>query len=237
MGAAEGAHRESEEVLPEDAEWAEVDNLLQEREKPYAAHYRFSLRMKRLWRLKHGDELQQQEAKAMALGEPTKLFHGTSTGKALNIIKSGFKLPEHNGMFGKGVYFADCPLKSAKFAPDESRSLLSSLLGKVNSDLGKFHHWWKGGTKKEGQLLLCDVYLGRSKTLRRKAPNFDPDEDLKRSWITQQLQAVGLVETGEYNSTYVPGGGWFAAVNVPEYVVYQAHQGIPKYFIEFEYGR
>lgn len=92
------------------------------------------------------------------------------------------------------------------------------------------------GPKKQGQLLLCDVYLGRSKTLRHAAPTFNPAEDLKPSWWEQRLQAFGFMAEGDYDSAFVPGG-WFGAVNVAEYVVYQAFQGVPKYVIEFEYGR
>lgn len=77
-------------------------------------------------------------------------------------------------------------------------------------------------------VLQCDVYLGRSKTLRLTgAPNLNPKEDLKCGTIG------GLLGLGDYGSVYAPSG-FFGAVRVPEYVVYQPHQAIPKFLIEFE---
>jgi len=95
--------------------------------------------------------------------------------------------------------------------------------------------WKKGRRKKGGRLLLCDVYLGTSKTLRRSANKLDPAKDLKPSWPLQQLRDLGVPGISDYNSVYVPGGKWFCAVNVSEYVVYQAYQGLPRFLVKFEY--
>merc|ERR1712048_171599 len=173
----------------------------------------------------------QQESQAAHLGAPTKLFHGTSMENALKIVKSGFQLPTKKGMFGRGVYFADTPLKSATFSPEnvDLRERIQRLAGSVQEKgfaEGLLH--WAKGRKRGGQMLLCDVYLGKAKTLRRSCRDFDPDADLKGGFFRE------LTGLGDYNSAYAPAG-WFAAVNVPEYIVYQAHQGIPKYLIEFQY--
>merc|ERR1712039_636255 len=146
---------------------------------------------------------------------------------ALQITLDGFKLPTNAGMFGRGVYFADCPLKSANFASDGTIGSLSRM----------FHDGLRNAfSKKNGQLLLCDVYLGKSKTLRRAANSFNPETDLKPNWWDQTLQQIGMSQDGDYNSVHVPGG-FFGAVNVPEYVIYHEHQGIPKYLVEFEYAK
>lgn len=235
MGSAEGklpqpgnnddaARRGLEEVSMEDAEWAEVADLLQERSKPFSKRYNNALRLKRLWKVARVDRVKEDETKAEQIGKPTKLFHGTSVENALSIVKSGFKLPDQPGMFGRGVYFADCPLKSANFSKDDNTYSLWRLF----QDRKSF------GRKKYGQLLLCDVYLGKSKTLRRAANQFNPAEDLKPSWLFQQIRACGVARIDDYDSVSAPGG-WFGAVNVPEYIVYQPHQGIPRYLMEFEY--
>jgi hypothetical protein len=215
------------EVGEDEDAFVEVAKLLEERSKPYLRHYNKSLRLKKLWRLSSCDALQKPEAEAVNIGKPTQLFHGTSLEKALRITLNGFKLPTKTGMFGRGVYFADCPLKSSNFSPDETMGSLSRIF---NDGL-----WNALFTKKGGHLLLCDVYLGKSKTLRRAATAFNPEEDLKPNWWDQKLQQIGMIKEGDYNSCYVPGG-FFGAVNVTEYVVYQEHQGIPKYLIEFEYA-
>lgn len=65
------------------------------------------------------------------------LWHGTQTGNVAGILTNGFRLPVHNGMFGRGVYFADRVSKSAQYCR-------------------------VGGTRgTTGVLFLCAVNLGR----------------------------------------------------------------------------
>lgn len=45
-----------------------------------------------------------------------RLYHGTSAFAVRQVIEDGFRLPRSAGMFGKGVYFADVPLKSWKYS-------------------------------------------------------------------------------------------------------------------------
>jgi len=73
------------------------------------------------------------------------LFHGTALENALSIAQRGFQLPKHGGMFGKGIYFADCPLKS----------------------------WQYVGCP--GLMLACDVELGNTRVKRTAGcdPNRD----------------------------------------------------------------
>lgn len=52
-------------------------------------------------------------------GKPSsvaRFFHGTRRDSASAITCDGFRLPGWHGMFGRGVYFADCPLKSLQYA-------------------------------------------------------------------------------------------------------------------------
>lgn len=216
-----------DEVSRHDPAWVEIENLVKERSDAYALKYRYKLRVKKLWRVSTCSALQQQESQAAHLGEPTKLFHGTSMENASKIIKSGFQLPTHKGMFGRGVYFADTPLKSAKFAPADVH-FFEHIQRFAQKGLGKGLHDLLKGRRERGQMLLCDVYLGTTKTLRSACNNFDPETDLKGGWFRD------LTGLGDYNSAYAPAG-WFAALNVPEYIVYQPYQGIPRYLIEFEY--
>lgn len=229
MGAESSSQAESvaecEAVTCEEAAWKEVSELLQARSRPHTSHYGCSLKLTRLWRVSQSEHLRQKRSRAEVLGGATQLFHGTSMGNALKICKSGFQLPQKAGMFGRGVYFADCPLKSANFAPDSSTGSFQYLREYGISGL------WK---KKTGQMLLCDVYLGQSKTLRRACSKLDPSNDLKPSSWFERI-ACALSGSEEYHSVYVPGG-LFGAVNVSEYVVYQEHQGIPTYLVEFEYN-
>ena len=47
---------------------------------------------------------------------PRHRLTGTPIENAHAIVAEGFRLPPHGGMFGRGVYFADCPLKSLRYA-------------------------------------------------------------------------------------------------------------------------
>ena len=57
-------------------------------------------------------EKQRRKGKPLA---PRRLFHGTSRMSARKIGRDGFALPRSGGMFGLGIYFADCPLKSLQY--------------------------------------------------------------------------------------------------------------------------
>eukprot|EP00927_Polykrikos_kofoidii_P084568 TRINITY_DN8945_c0_g1_i4.p1 TRINITY_DN8945_c0_g1~~TRINITY_DN8945_c0_g1_i4.p1 ORF type:complete len:465 (-),score=38.28 TRINITY_DN8945_c0_g1_i4:532-1926(-) len=66
-----------------------------------------------------------------------RLYHGTPRPSAQAIVSHGFRLPTKAGMFGKGIYFADCPLKSWQYT--DGRSVF-----------------------RPGIVLCCWVELGRS---------------------------------------------------------------------------
>ena len=83
-----------------------------------------------------------------------QLFHGTRMENAHGIVTGGFRLPRHSGMFGKGLYFADTPLKSLQYTGIS---------------------WgWR-------YMLVCEVELGNSKT-QRGAKDVKK-EDLERGWL------------------------------------------------------
>lgn len=82
-------------------------------------------------------ELKFERAKESMFGDLIDLkFHGTGPEGVEGIPKTGFRLPNEAGMFGKGIYFATDSSKSA-------RTIY---------------------TKGSNTLLLCEVLLGRSKT-------------------------------------------------------------------------
>ena len=96
------------------------------------------------------------------------LFHGTSEDSARAVVAGGFRLPSSAGMFGRGLYFADCPLKSLQYA-----SLPLGL----------------GACCGERYMLVCSVELGHTK-LRTSAKNeLDPEIDLKPSSSSRRSSA------------------------------------------------
>merc|ERR1712118_130982 len=110
---ASAQHQEPlEEVDVGSREWAEIERLVNERSLDYRAHYSRTLQLTRLWRVCETDVWQNREQRAIATyGNPKRLFHGTSRRAADSIVAGGFRLPSRAGMFGKGIYFVECPLK------------------------------------------------------------------------------------------------------------------------------
>jgi len=216
---------QSLEAVPQGSTiWNTIVDLVNRRSTRHTGHYGYRMTVKHLWRVASKSCLNELEAIAAPLGRPTQLFHGTSVENAAKIVKNGFQVPRrhlHGGMFGKGIYFAETPLKSVNYARREG--WLSRAAG-----------WLFSEKKSAGglQMLLCDVYLGRSRTLRFGGawPYFNPEKDLKAGFFSRSL---GL---GDYNSLTVQGG-LFGAVWVTEYIVYEHFQALPRYLIEFERTR
>eukprot|EP00927_Polykrikos_kofoidii_P074415 TRINITY_DN70402_c0_g1_i1.p1 TRINITY_DN70402_c0_g1~~TRINITY_DN70402_c0_g1_i1.p1 ORF type:complete len:287 (-),score=20.35 TRINITY_DN70402_c0_g1_i1:66-833(-) len=208
-----------EEVSKEDPAWRAMVVLVDERSASRA--YNHSVIIKRLHRVKPSAALAALQATASSLGQPTMLFHGTRPESAAEIIRDGFKLPKVRGMFGKGIYFAKDPLKSVNYARKKDvtpGTWLYNLFVRTADNADCWLH-----------MLLCDVYLGKVKTLRRARHNFT-SENLRRCWL---LKALGFQD---FNSVR-GASGLCGAVRVEEFVVYEQYQGIPRFLIEFEKGQ
>lgn len=111
---------ESLEVVPRDsALWRTIIGFVDQRSQSFVSHYGGrGIEVKNLWRVPDNAALKAMEQQAMMLGRPTQLFHGTAVESVPQIIKNGFRLPKkhaHGGMFGKGIYFAETPLKSVRY--------------------------------------------------------------------------------------------------------------------------
>mmetsp|Transcript_72531 Transcript_72531/g.132850 ORF Transcript_72531/g.132850 Transcript_72531/m.132850 type:complete len:347 (-) Transcript_72531:81-1121(-) len=213
-----------EEVYLDSVCGKEIADLIEVRSKKHQPRYGYSMEVKRLWKVRDTEEIQHLEQLAgKRYGAPMQLFHGTRPNHAQNIIDYGFRLPRRPGMFGRGVYFAKDPLKSVNFAREGK-----PVLGRSES----FWSWLWGSTEIDEpdpvrRMLLCDVWLGRTRTLRKARPDLNPEKHLRRNRLMRCLGAK------EFNSIRAPGGT-FGAVGVTEYVVYNEEQAIPRYLIEFE---
>lgn len=66
-------------------------------------------------------------------------FHGTRLESAAAIIKNGFKLPDKQGAYGKGIYFASDSTKSVRYSKGSVSFLLvcAVALGKVKEQRGR----------------------------------------------------------------------------------------------------
>eukprot|EP00927_Polykrikos_kofoidii_P061883 TRINITY_DN56705_c0_g1_i1.p1 TRINITY_DN56705_c0_g1~~TRINITY_DN56705_c0_g1_i1.p1 ORF type:complete len:339 (+),score=34.95 TRINITY_DN56705_c0_g1_i1:193-1209(+) len=175
--------------------------LFAERCEAWGHKYNFDLELVKAYRVKSPDLEDKFDAFRESLRERKKvsdcrtLFHGTSSENARRITSTGFSLPNRRGMFGKGVYFADCPLKSWQYCP------------------------WPGA------MLVCEVELGNSKHAR--SAGCEPATDLKRSWFGK------LVGRRSFDSLTAATGP-FGCVRVPEYVIYNSHQAVPRHVLQLQ---
>lgn len=227
-----------QEISPSDPEWDHLELFVKENSAAYTQHYRCRMKLVKVWRVLPNHVLESNQQKAAKLGKATKLFHGTSPGALQSILQDGFRLPESGGMFGRGVYFAECPLKSAQYSRIPSKnSIVKFLLGCFAGCLVGGHVCCLGscvgGFMGAGlayryghitQMLVCDVHLGKRQTLR--AAKQVTSEDLKAGWFSSLFGAA------DYDSVYAPGG-FRGAVEVPEYIVYHPYQATPRFVIEF----
>ena len=116
-------------------------------------------------------------------------FHGTSADAVDKIVKDGFLIGSP-GMYGAGVYFATDSSKSAQ----------------------------RIYTKGSNQLLLCEVLLGKSKTVSRAIPDM----------TLQKLKSEGYDSIYAQRGTKGTGG-----VLYDEFVVYDPCQAIPRYIVHY----
>ena len=161
---------------PPPAQWASLERvtdpydrarlleLVATTSQEHAQKYDFDVKVVELHRVitaEHRARFDAYCAKLQARGKESNvelLFHGTSADGARSICEGDFRLPtfhRHGGMFGSGVYFANCPLKSMQYCTR--------------------HPYLRART-----MLLCDVALGRTLQETKQARPRMSAENLKR---------------------------------------------------------
>ena len=119
-------------------------------------------------------------------------FHGTTSEAVDSIIQSGFKLPKSGRqMFGRGIYFASDSSKSAQ----------------------------EKYTKGSNMLLICEVLLGRTKTVDKHCQGMTYDK-LRAEKYDSLFAKRGTKDTG--------------GVLNDEFVVFNPKQAIPRYIVHYD---
>merc|ERR1712107_891146 len=123
----------------------------------YAHRYDFEVSLERAFSV-HCSSLEEQFANYCKVHHDKKkvsnrslLLHGTVRENAKSILQGGFRIPDYSGMFGRGIYFSNTPLKSKQYCG------------------------WLGC------LVLCEVELGNSKIERSSRKDLIPEIHLGRS--------------------------------------------------------
>merc|ERR550532_3593561 len=130
-------------VEKETEEYKQLEREFQAGCAPHGDKYEFRLEVQAIYCVSHPDSSNTMSANSKLLTRTPggrRLFHGTKRPWAHAIVQGGFRLPEKKGMFGKGIYFADCPLKSFQYtdgmkAPDHKGILLMCWV-----ELGRQNH-------------------------------------------------------------------------------------------------
>jgi poly [ADP-ribose] polymerase len=114
-----------------------------------AMHAANKLSLHKVWKIVDG-QADKWEATKKELRHTRELWHGSSTGNVLNILKTGLICPSTNArdfnitgrMFGDGVYFSDQSTKSLNYT--------------IGSAPGQ-----RGGASANPMMFLADVVMGR----------------------------------------------------------------------------
>jgi len=140
------------------------------------------------------------------------LFHGTSWEGARGITSGGFRLPEHPGMFGRGIYFADSPLKSWQYASHEEA---------VPAPCCGAHSCCARG----GLIMMCLVDLGEPRVERQANVGL-------HGYNRASCWACLTCQSGAYDSVVGLSKEQGGVLRVPEYVVYDPRQARVDYIFE-----
>ena len=174
--------------------------------------YEFGMALRDAWRVSNPElesDFDQTTAAIIGRAKPSnvhRFFHGTSRDSARAIISGGFRLPPHRGMFGKGVYFADCPLKSLQYTG-----------------------WAPSGWR---YMLVCDVELGNTLVQTSGArPEIDPSGGQPITQEESWLPSLRGEQEPSFDSVSAPAG---STLRVPEYIVYSPSQAVPRFILAVE---
>lgn len=152
-------------IIDDEETMVELRDLLGKACAEQQRSYKFGMALRDAWRVSNPEldaamaELQSDFRAREKPSHVARLFHGTRRESAKAILDDGFVLPPHAGMFGKGIYFADTPLKSLQYCG------------------------WGLGWK---FMLICDVELGNTLVQRSARPDFAPQEGApiaESNWI------------------------------------------------------
>jgi len=228
-----------QEVHRDDPVWNEVATLMRVRSRKYHGKYKYQeMVIRRLWRVPEEDGRNEAEEELEdQYGSPMQMFHGTDASSAESIATTGFRLPARPGMFGRGVYFARCPLKSIQYSKEPGKWFkFKKTAQDMVTGVG-------GATGNHRVMLVCDVYLGRQRTERngrnlRTYLDVESAEDLKPTcfdlFCCPQM-CCDYCRKGGWDSVYAPGGNRCTnLVRVSEFVVYDPRQAIPLFMVEFD---
>lgn len=189
----EGVHRQ--ELQPDGdhaEEYFSIEDKVMKYIQPGHDWFPHVTRVEKLVNLKL--EIAWLEAKTKVF-DPTRCdfkFHGTTSEAVESIIQTGFKLPtSRRQMFGPGIYFASDSSKSAQ----------------------------ERYTKGSNMLLVCEVLLGKTKTV----------DQHRRNMTYSKLRAEGYDSLFAKRDTKETGG-----VLNDEFVVFNPKQAIPRYIVHYD---
>jgi len=134
----------------------------------YAHKYKFWLQIVNLYRVTESAK-HAMRSPLTRTADGQHLFHGTKRQSARGILQNGFQLPSHPGMFGKGLYFADCPLKSWQYTDGHMRL-------------------------RNGVILMCWVELGRPSHQKAARNNLTrPPRRSFMQWVRGEAKYTSVV--------------------------------------------
>lgn len=155
------------------------------------------------------------------------LWHGSRITSFVKILKEGLKIPDVEGMFGKGIYFADVADKSAKYC---------------------YAHETDG----IGLMVLCEVALGKElecyEYLKELPDGFNSifavgKRRFPEEYSGSELKILEKIKTTQIDGVNIPKGkpemmniedGNEPIVDCNEFVVYNENQAKIRYLVKLK---
>lgn len=123
------------------------------------------------------------------------LYHGTRGHNLPAICTQGFRLPTVKGMFGAAIYFAEVPQKSCNYTD--------------------IPHGWT-----HGHILICKVYVGRTKKVKVACRDLAADKLVKRRYLVRKIRC---------DTAHAPAG---KSTVSDEHMVFDPDLIVPMYVVE-----
>lgn len=168
-------------------------------------------------------------------GVPTNrwlLWHGSRITSFAKILKEGLKIPDVEGMFGKGIYFADVADKSAKYCyAHETDGIGLMVLCEVA--LGKEFEYYKcfGECLKPPNGFNSIFAVGK---FRFPENSRDPKLKLLQKIETTQIDGVNIPKGKPEMMNFEKGNE--PIVDCNEFVVYNENQVEVRYLVKLKIG-
>lgn len=105
--------------------WDPITELIRDYfRKSFVHEHNINLNIVQIWQVFNSEHNERFVRKGYDQMDNWLLWHGTKRDNLVSILDHNLRLPDHPGMFGKGIYFADRVTKSAQYTDGKGAEVL-----------------------------------------------------------------------------------------------------------------